>query len=110
MVKLYEARPCRRAMRRGGSSRIRESELGHRTLTRELGADEAGAEKTTRTQGELMADESRNTPAKAGSSFKFDVKRWSQTDRIVAIATFVLFVSLFLSWFGAGIYVSDLWT
>jgi len=52
-----------------------------------------------------MADESRNTPAKAGSSFKFDVKRWSQTDRIVAIATFVLFVSLFLSWFRAGIYV-----
>ena len=52
-----------------------------------------------------MADESRNTPAKAGSSFKFDVKRWSQTDRIVAIATLVLFVSLFLSWFGAGIYV-----
>ena len=52
-----------------------------------------------------MADESRNTPAQTGSSFKFDVKRWSQTDRIVAIATLVLFVSLFLSWFGAGIYV-----
>jgi hypothetical protein len=52
-----------------------------------------------------MADESSNTPAKAGSSFKFDAKRWSQTDRIVAIATFVLFVSLFLSWFGAGVYL-----
>ena len=55
-----------------------------------------------------MADESRNTPAQTGSSFKFDVKRWSQTDRIVAIATLVLFVSLFLSWFGAGIYLYKL--
>ena len=31
--------------------------------------------------------------------FKFDSKRWAQTDRIVAIATLVLFVSLFLPWF-----------
>jgi len=39
-----------------------------------------------------MADESRILRLKAGSSFKFDVQRWSQTDRIVAIATLVLFV------------------
>jgi hypothetical protein len=39
----------------------------------------------------------------AGASYKFDAKRWSQTDRIVAIATLVLFISLFLAWFGAGI-------
>jgi hypothetical protein len=49
-----------------------------------------------------MSDESPNPSAAAGSSFKFEAKRWSQTDRIVAIATLVLFISLFLAWFGAG--------
>lgn len=45
-------------------------------------------------------------PAASGAaSYKFDAKRWSQTDRIVAIATLVLFVSLFLAWFGAGISI-----
>jgi hypothetical protein len=52
-----------------------------------------------------MSDESPNPSAAAGSSFKFDAKRWSQTDRIVAIATLVLFISLFLAWFGAGIAI-----
>ncbi len=32
-------------------------------------------------------------------AFAFDVKRWSQTDRITVIATLVLFISLFLPWF-----------
>lgn len=39
----------------------------------------------------------------AGSSvpaFKFDAARWSIADRIAGIATIVLFISLFLSWFG----------
>lgn len=31
---------------------------------------------------------------------KFDVARWTKVDRIVGIATFVLFISLFLDWFG----------
>jgi hypothetical protein len=37
---------------------------------------------------------------------KFDVARWTKVDRIVGIATFVLFISLFLDWFGVsfGIY------
>jgi hypothetical protein len=52
-----------------------------------------------------MSDESPNPSTAAGSSFKFDAKRWSQTDRIVAIATLVLFISLFLAWFGAGIAI-----
>jgi hypothetical protein len=41
-------------------------------------------------------------PASGGgatSTFNFDVKRWSQTDRIVGGATLVLFISLFLTWF-----------
>jgi hypothetical protein len=57
-----------------------------------------------------MSDESPNPSAAAASSFKFDAKRWSQTDRIVAIATFVVFISLFLSWFGAfGVSVDGLY-
>lgn len=51
-----------------------------------------------------MPDENANPPA-AGTSFKFDLKRWSQTDRIVAIATLVLFISLFLAWFGASVAI-----
>ncbi len=33
---------------------------------------------------------------------KFDVARWTKVDRIVGIATFVLFISLFLEWFGVS--------
>lgn len=48
------------------------------------------------------------------SSFSFDMKRWSQAERITAIGTLVLFVSLFLPWFtynyGLGsISVDGLW-
>jgi hypothetical protein len=41
-------------------------------------------------------------------AYKFDAARWSLADRIAGIATIVLFISLFLSWFsynlGIGIY------
>ena len=52
------------------------------------------------------------TPAAAASSsssssssssipaYKFDAARWSLADRIAGVATVVLFISLFLSWFG----------
>ncbi|MCU1492567.1 MAG: hypothetical protein JWO62_331 [Acidimicrobiaceae bacterium] len=50
------------------------------------------------------------------TGFKFESRRLSQTDRIVGGATLVLFVSLFLSWFGyhyGGVFValslSGLW-
>ena len=33
-------------------------------------------------------------------AFKFDAARWSLADRIAGIASVVLFISLFLSWFG----------
>ena len=45
-------------------------------------------------------------PANAASSgssipaYKFDAARWSLADRIAGVATIVLFISLFLSWFG----------
>jgi hypothetical protein len=41
--------------------------------------------------------------ASSGSSvpaYKFDASRWSLADRIAGVATIVLFISLFLSWFG----------
>jgi hypothetical protein len=41
--------------------------------------------------------------AGSGSSlpaYKFDAARWSLADRIAGIASIVLFISLFLSWFG----------
>ncbi|MGB9112997.1 MAG: hypothetical protein WCF24_09760 [Acidimicrobiales bacterium] len=52
-----------------------------------------------------MSDDPTTTPASSGVGYKFEAKRWSQTDRIVAIATLVLFISLFLAWFGAGISI-----
>jgi len=46
--------------------------------------------------------------------FKLDVKRWSHAERITAVATLVLFISLFLPWFtynyGVGtVSVDGLW-
>jgi hypothetical protein len=41
--------------------------------------------------------------ASSGSSipaYKFEASRWSLADRIAGVATIVLFISLFLSWFG----------
>ena len=48
------------------------------------------------------------------SSFSFDMKRWSPAERTTAIATLVLFISLFLPWFtynyGLGsVSVDGLW-
>ncbi len=48
------------------------------------------------------------------SSFSFDMKRWSKAERTTAIATLVLFISLFLPWytynFGLGsVSVDGLW-
>jgi hypothetical protein len=48
--------------------------------------------------------------APTAAPYKFDAKRWSQTDRIITVATLVLFISLFLPWFGAfGVSVDGLW-
>jgi hypothetical protein len=53
-------------------------------------------------------------PAGSLPPFRFSASRWSQLDRIVGGATLVLFISLFLPWFGvnASIYsvtVDGLW-
>jgi zinc-ribbon domain len=36
-------------------------------------------------------------------AYKFDAARWSLADRIAGVATVVLFISLFLSWFGISV-------
>jgi hypothetical protein len=36
-------------------------------------------------------------------AYKFDAARWSVADRIAGVATIVLFISLFLSWFGISV-------
>jgi hypothetical protein len=50
-----------------------------------------------------------STPAAraAGSSFSFDMKRWSQVERITSIASLVLFISLFLPWYTFGPFSAD---
>jgi hypothetical protein len=53
-------------------------------------------------------------PGASQVPFSFDMKRWSQPERIAAVATLVLFISLFLPWFtynfGIGsVSVDGLW-
>jgi hypothetical protein len=36
-------------------------------------------------------------------AYKFEAARWSLADRIAGVATIVLFISLFLSWFGISV-------
>jgi hypothetical protein len=43
------------------------------------------------------------TATPAGSQVKFDATKLTQTDRIVGIASFVLLISLFLSWFSVSL-------
>ena len=43
------------------------------------------------------------TAASAVPAYKFDAARWSLADRIAGVATVVLFISLFLSWFGISV-------
>ena len=41
--------------------------------------------------------------ASAMPAYKFDAARWTLADRIAGVATVVLFISLFLSWFGISV-------
>ena len=43
------------------------------------------------------------TAASVVPAYKFDAARWSLADRIAGVATVVLFISLFLSWFGISV-------
>jgi hypothetical protein len=64
--------------------------------------------------GASSAPSSSPSHRPASSSFSFDMKRWSQVERITSIASLVLFISLFLPWFtynyGYGsVSVDGLW-
>jgi hypothetical protein len=55
-----------------------------------------------------------SSPTQSLPPFSFDIKRWSQAERITVVATLVLFISLFLPWFtynfGLGsVSVDGLW-
>jgi len=42
-------------------------------------------------------------PTVAIPSYKFNAARWSRADRITGIASIILFISLFLPWFGVSV-------
>ena len=58
-------------------------------------APPAGAPATAAAAPAAAASSGSSIPA-----YKFDAARWSLADRIAGVATIVLFISLFLSWFG----------
>jgi len=70
------------------------------------GATLGSSSTATQAAPAVTAPASAAAPADATSSassipaFKFDAARWSLADRIAGIASIVLFISLFLSWFG----------
>jgi hypothetical protein len=50
-------------------------------------------------------------PAAAGSqvpAYKFDAKHWTNTDKVIGVAAVVLFISLFLPWYGVSIGIGSL--
>lgn len=49
-----------------------------------------------------MSDGSSDSPTPSKSSFKFDAKRLTKIERTVGLASLVVFISLFLPWFGVG--------
>jgi hypothetical protein len=68
------------------------------------GAALSGGATTAQAPPAQGAPAATAAPAGAAPStmpaFKFDAARWSLADRISGVATIVLFISLFLSWFG----------
>jgi hypothetical protein len=72
------------------------------------GAALTGAATTAQAAPAPGAPAAATTPpaAAAGSSlpaYRFDAARWSLADRISGVATIVLFISLFLAWFGISV-------
>lgn len=58
------------------------------------------------TWGQPGSAQTGNAPAPAGSAaapFRFDLRRLTPADRTIGIASLVMFISLFLPWFGIGL-------
>jgi hypothetical protein len=75
----------------GAGAGAAEGSTGATTAGPSVGAQRGGAAGAARGSGSTV-------PA-----YKFDAARWTNADRIAGIATLVLFISLFLSWFSASI-------
>ena len=60
------------------------------------GAGSAGVQGSSPASGSTFGHE-------ANPTLSFDAKRWGRGDRVVAGATFVLFVALFLPWFSVSV-------
>ena len=70
------------------------------TLGSSSTATQAAPAVSTPTPAAAPAPAPATSSASSIPAFKFDAARWSLADRIAGIATIVLFISLFLSWFG----------
>jgi hypothetical protein len=77
------------------------------SLATGAGAGARGGSATTTSGPSAGAQPSAAAGAQGGGStvpaYKFDAARWTTADRIAGIASLVLFISLFLSWFSASI-------
>jgi hypothetical protein len=58
--------------------------------------------------GAAMAGATPGAGSGATPQLKFDLSALSQTDRIVGVATFVLFVSFFMTWFSVNIGIGTI--
>ena len=72
------------------------------------GAADASAATTAGTTagapaGAAAASAAPPASASAVPSYRFNAARWSLADRISGVATIVLFISLFLAWFGLSV-------
>lgn len=63
-------------------------------------ASASGVSGAATAAGPTAAPTSTPSSGSTVPAYKFDAARWSLADRIAGIATIVLFISLFLSWFG----------
>ena len=70
----------------------------------ELGASDATCPNCGQAVGASAAP--ANATARTGgpaTTFKFDRSRWTTTDLVAGVATLVMFISLFLPWFGVSL-------
>jgi hypothetical protein len=67
------------------------------------GTAAAGPSAGSAPAGATAAPVGATAGASAVPAYHFNVARWSLADRICGVATIVLFISLFLAWFGVSV-------
>ena len=94
---------CPQCQSRGQRRCHRLSEL-RRNAGLRLDGDPGGpGRERPRTHGDLQPAAAATPAPSSIPAYKFDAARWSLADRIAGIASIVLFISLFLSWFGVSV-------